>query len=83
MKLDHKSSDLTTFMTPFGRYRWNHVPFRLNSTLEMFQRKMVQIFGDIPGVEIYFDDLAITGSSLSEHDHTLATVLERARANNI
>lgn len=27
MELDKNSSDLTTFMTPFGRYRFNRVPF--------------------------------------------------------
>ncbi|XP_024883540.1 uncharacterized protein K02A2.6-like, partial [Temnothorax curvispinosus] len=83
MELDRKSSDLTTFMTPFGRFRWNRVPFGLNSAPEMFQKKMIQIFGDIPGVKIYFDDIAISGSDLVEHDRTLAIVLQRARANNI
>lgn len=83
MELDRKSSDLTTFMTPFGRYRWNRVPFGLNNAPEMFQRKMVQIFGDIPGVEIYFDDVAITGANEDEHDRTLALVIERARLNNV
>ncbi|XP_024891008.1 uncharacterized protein K02A2.6-like [Temnothorax curvispinosus] len=72
MELDRKSSDLTTFMTPFGRFRWNRVPFGLNSAPEMFQKKMIQIFGDIPGVKIYFDDIAISGSDLVEHDCTLA-----------
>lgn len=51
MELDSSSADLTTFMTPFGRYRWERVPFGLCCAPEMFQKKMVQIFGDIPGVE--------------------------------
>ncbi|XP_018397777.1 PREDICTED: uncharacterized protein K02A2.6-like [Cyphomyrmex costatus] len=81
LELDRKSSDLTTFMTPFGRYRWNRVSFGISSAPEMFQRKMVQIFGDIPGVQIYFDDLAITGLCLAEHDRALTTVLDGARKN--
>lgn len=47
MELDEKSSQLTTFMTPFGRYKFNRVPYGLNCAPEMFQRKMIQIFGDL------------------------------------
>lgn len=83
MKLDEKSSNLTTFMTPFGRFRWNRVPFGLNSAPEMFQRRMVKIFGDIPGVEIYFDDLAIAGVDAEDHDFILSQVVERALENNV
>ncbi|XP_058817373.1 uncharacterized protein K02A2.6-like [Topomyia yanbarensis] len=83
MELDRESSDLTTFMTPFGRYRWTRVPFGLNNAPEMFQRRMVQIFGDISGVEIYFDDMAIAGNDEAEHDDILSQVIQRARENNI
>ncbi|XP_055623431.1 uncharacterized protein K02A2.6-like [Toxorhynchites rutilus septentrionalis] len=83
MELDRKSSDLTTFMTPFGRYRWNRVPFGLNNAPEMFQRRMVQIFGDIPGVVVYFDDVLISGKDEIEHDRALAEVIKRAQINNV
>lgn len=83
MELDRRSSDLTTFMTPFGRYRWNRLPFGISSAPELFQKRMVQLFGDIPGVEVYFDDVAIAAENFEEHDKTLAIVLERARKNNI
>lgn len=62
-------------MAPFGRYRFNRVPFVFCAP-EMFQRKMVQIFGDIPGVEIYFDDIYISGVDNNEHDKTLLLVLK-------
>lgn len=50
MELDESSADLTTFITPFGRFRFNRVPFGIACAPELFQRKMVQIFGDIPVV---------------------------------
>ena len=83
MELDKTSSDLTTFMTPFGRFRFNRVPFGLNNAPEMFQKKMVKIFGDIPGVEVYFDDICIAAASEVEHDSVLSTVIKRARDNNV
>ncbi|XP_062701081.1 uncharacterized protein K02A2.6-like isoform X1 [Aedes albopictus] len=83
MELDRDSSDLTTFMTPFGRFRWKRVLFGLNNAPEMFQRKMVSIFGDIPGVVVYFDDVLIAGLNEEDHDRALALVIERTRQNNV
>lgn len=65
MVLEPKSTDLTTFITPFGRYKFKRLPFGLNCAPEFFQKRMVQIFGDIPGVLVYFDDVLI--SAESEH----------------
>ena len=36
--LDESSSFLTTFHTPFGRYRWTCMPFGICSAPEVFQR---------------------------------------------
>lgn len=83
MELDNISAELTTFMTPFGKFKFNRVPFGVNCAPEMFQRKMVQIFGDIPDVVVYFDDIGITAENEVEHDKTLSLVMERARANGI
>lgn len=79
MVLDKESSDLTTFITPFGRYKFNRVPFGLNCAPELFQRRMVQIFGDIPGVTNYFDDLCIHAETEKEHDEIVEKVMCRAR----
>ena len=38
--LDESSSFLTTFHTPFGRYRWKRMPFGICSAPEVFQRRM-------------------------------------------
>lgn len=83
MELDENSSDLTTFMTPFGRFKFKRVPFGLNCAPEMFQRKMVEIFGNIPGVLVYFDDIGIYAENEMEHDKIVATIVKRARENNI
>lgn len=72
MELDDGSADLTTFMTPFGRFRWNRVPFGLNNAPELFQKRMVKIFGDIHGVEVYFDHIFVGGADEAAHDEALS-----------
>ena len=83
MELDEASSDLTTFMTPFGRFKFVRVPFGLNFVPELFQREMIRMFGDIEGVIIYFDDMGICAENEKEHDRIMDKVMERARINNI
>ena len=41
--LEEQSSYLTTFNSPFGRYRWLRMPFGINSAPEVFQRNMHQL----------------------------------------
>lgn len=83
IKLSNDSSDLCCFNTPFGRYKFNRMPFGLSVAPEVFQKTMVKIFGDIDGVELYFDDLIISGSTEIEHDTAMGEVMKRARMYNI
>ncbi|GBM63504.1 Transposon Ty3-I Gag-Pol polyprotein [Araneus ventricosus] len=41
--LGKKSSYLTTFITPFGRFRFQRLPFGISSAPEHFQRRMFQM----------------------------------------
>ena len=59
LELDKESSNLTTFATPFGRYKFLRLPFGISSAPEVFHRTVSEIFSDIKGVEIYIDDLLI------------------------
>jgi hypothetical protein len=77
--LDDESSRLCTFNTPFGRYSFCRLPFGISSAPEVLQKKNVQMFGDIPGVHIVFDDLIIVAENEQEHDTILRAVLQRAR----
>lgn len=79
VKLDPESSKLCTFATPLGRYKFLRLPFGINTSAEIFQRKNSEIFGDILGNKIYIDDLIIAGSTEEEHDRILKKVLDRAK----
>ena len=83
LKLSKESSLLTTFNTPFGRYRFHRLPFGLISSQDEFQRKMGEVFEGIPGVTALVDDILITGSTLEEHDRNLNAALQRATEMNL
>ena len=42
IELDESSSFLTTFWTPFGRFRWLLMPFGISSAPEEFQRRSMK-----------------------------------------
>lgn len=83
LELDKESSLLTTFATPFGRYRFLRLPYGISSSPEIFCRTVSEIFEDIEGVECYVDDLLIHAPTEGEHDAILHKVLERCRARNL
>lgn len=75
--LEENSRDLTTFITPFGRYRYRRLPMGVSVAPEIFQRKMKELLGDLNGVVCYLDDIVIYGATNEEHDQNLSKVLER------
>lgn len=81
--LDEESSFLTTFITPFGRYRFLKVPYGLVNAPEAFQSTMTEIFKDIPEITPYFDDIVIGSKTMEEHLTLVEKVLQTARINNL
>lgn len=67
VKLD-ESSRLGTFNTPFGRYSFRRFPFGISSAPEVFQKKCFEIFDDIDGVFVVYDDLIIAAKTESENN---------------
>ena len=77
LPLTEAASKLTTFITPFGRFRFKHLPFGISSASEIFQHEMVNILDGINGVLIYQEDILIYGSNRKEQDDRLNAVLDR------
>lgn len=80
--LNQKSSLLTTFSTPFGRFRFLRMPFGINSASKVFQYTMEQIFAGYP-CAIIVDDIIMGRNGEEEHDENLKRELNRAREVNL
>ena len=57
VKLDKESLHLTTFHTPFGRFRWCRMPFGISSAPEVFQCRMHELTEGLSWTEVVADVL--------------------------
>ena len=89
VELDNESSVLTTFNTPFGRYRWKRMPFGISSAPEVWQRKMREHIEGLSGVEVIADDFVVVGYGNTpaewqeDHDKNVCAFLDRCRERNL
>ncbi|GFQ88291.1 retrovirus-related Pol polyprotein from transposon 17.6 [Trichonephila clavata] len=83
LPLDEESSYLTTFCTPWGRYRFLVLPFCLNFAPEEFQKAMDEIYEEDEDINPYFDDFALGSSTVEEHCRLLRRTLLKARKANL
>lgn len=81
--LSTAASYLCTMATPRGRYRYLRLPFGLKSATEVYLQAMSDLFGDLPGVFIYFDDFLVTGETQEELQENLKLVFLRCRLHNL
>ncbi|XP_048257540.1 uncharacterized protein K02A2.6-like [Haliotis rufescens] len=83
VKLDEESSMLTTFNSPFGRYRFLRLPFGLNLSQDVFQKSMDMILEKCPGTVGIADDIAVFGKNKKEHDNNLINLMEAAQQSGL
>ena len=83
IKLSEKCSYLTTFNSPFGRYRYLRMPMGAKFSSEVFQRTMVTAFEGTEGVQIVVDGILVHGSTMSIHNQRVKQVLGRCREINL
>ena len=74
---------LTTFNTPWGKFRWLRLPFGLKITSDIFQERLDRVLRLLKGVQEIVDDILTNGETEVQHDGRLLTLLETARMNNL
>ena len=80
IKLSESSRPLTTFITPWGRYCFNVLPYGISSRSEKFQKCMSRILEGMEGVECNIDDALCHGPTQEIRDRRLKGVLDRLSA---
>ena len=83
IELAAESAKFTTFITPFGRFHFNRLPFGISRAPEHFQKRMSEILDGLDGVLCQADDILAHGATQAEHDARLTPVLCRLETTSV
>ena len=81
--LDLASSLLTTFSTPYGKFRWLRLPFGLKIASDIFQERLDSVLVLVPNTAGIADDIIVFGENEIEHDASFIILCETARINGL
>ena len=73
----------TAFIFDNKIYQWKVMPFGPTNAPMYFQRCMQKIFGDLPYVTIYLDDISVLSETAHEHRQHLREVFNRLKKHGI
>ena len=85
VEVEPKDRDKTAFVTPFGLYQYNVMPFGLCNAPATFQRLMALVFSGMMGETClaYLDDIIIFSKTFDEHLIKLEKVFNRLLSANL
>ena len=75
--LDEQSQLLTTFMTPFGRFKFLRAPFGICSISEHYNRRMDEAFQGLDNYRRIVDDVIIFDENEKNHVARIRQFLQR------
>ena len=81
--LDEQSQPLTTFITPFGRFKYLRAPYGVSSISEHYNCRMTEAFKGLSGFRRVVDDFVIYDGDLSNHVTHVKQFLKCCADNNI
>ena len=73
------SRPLTTFITPYGRYLFNKLPFGISCAPGLFQLRMNKVLEGLEGVVCQMDDVLVFDTTQEQHDQRLIATLKRIK----
>ena len=75
--LDEASQLLTTFITPFGRFKFLRAPYGISSISEYYNRRMDEVFSGLSGYRCIVDNVVIYDSDKEKHESHVRQFLQR------
>ncbi|XP_054259880.1 uncharacterized protein K02A2.6-like [Macrosteles quadrilineatus] len=83
LEMDAESAEIQTLSTHKGQYIVNRLMFGVKVAPGVWQKVMDGILQDLQGVQCFFDDIIIQGTSSKELLERLKQVFERLRSQNL
>ena len=75
--LDKESQKLTTFITPFGRFKYLRAPYEISSISEHYDRRMDEAFAGLGDFRKIVDDIVVFDSDRRSHVEHVRQMLHR------
>ena len=83
LSMEEDSKPYVTISTHIGLFRYNRMPYGIASGPAIFQKNMEEILSGIEGVQVFIDDIRLTGDSDEQHLERLDKVLEALENNGV
>nr|XP_054749713.1 uncharacterized protein K02A2.6-like [Lytechinus pictus] len=71
LELDEESKKFLVISTHTGLFQQNRLVFGITSAPAIWQSAIEQVLQGIPGVQVYLDDILVTGRTVEEHHANL------------
>ena len=80
VEVEPSSQEKTAFVSPYGKFQFQRMPFGLKNAPAMFQRLMEVVLGDCYNYSApYIDDIIVFSENAEEHVQHLRCVLDALR----
>ena len=70
-------------MTPDGLYQYKVMPFGMKNAPATFQLLINNVIADVPGCEVYIDDMTIYSDTWSSHLSQVRKFFDNLKAANL